>query len=544
MPVTEAILLNAGVKAGLFKADELNDLRVDARRERIKLVDAVTRARRIPVSAMYRALADVRGLKFYGPRDLAPDTELLQKLSSSLMLRRQFFPMRDETGKIVIILSDPDDHLALDAAQRHFGRGVGRALADPDAIRSAIERKLEAVRSGAPGANVIADASAEVDSVGLLNEIFQEAYLYRASDIHLEPENGGMRIRLRVDGRLQEYKRSLNTREAAGLMTRLKVLAGMDIAEQRAAQDGGMSHIIGGRQAAELDVRVATVPTRWGERATLRLFGQETALLGLKDLGMPEDIMVEFREAIHRPHGIILVTGPTGSGKTTSLYAALHELNSSEINILTVEDPVEQIIEGVTQVQVSGKIDFAGTLRSFLRHDPDVLLVGEIRDHATADTALKAALTGHLVLSTLHTNDAPSALTRLFDIGCEPYLVASTVIGVVSQRLVRRLCGHCKQQAQATPEEAQFLGAAGEQPNIYHAVGCPVCLGAGYQGRVGLFGAVWVDQALADMIAEGAGEGEIRRSATRQHTLLQDGCHKVLDGLTTIDEVKGLAVGS
>ncbi|MCG8426286.1 MAG: GspE/PulE family protein, partial [Chromatiales bacterium] len=382
------------------------------------------------------------------------------------------------------------------------------------------------------------DTGGESDSIQLFDEIMKEAYLRRASDIHFEPFDGEMRIRLRVDGHMQEYNRPLTTAEGEALMTRMKVLSGLDIAEQRMAQDGGMSYRIEHWDIPPTDIRVATVPTRWGERATLRLLGQETGALSLEKLGMPKEILSGFRKAINRPYGMILVTGPTGSGKSTTLYGALRELDSDDQNILTVEDPVEQVMPGISQIQVTGKVTFAQALRSFLRHDPDVILVGEIRDMETAETGLKAAMTGHLVLSTLHTNDAGGAVTRLADIGAERYLIGSTLVGVLAQRLIRRICPHCRESHSASEEERHLLGVTNEQPvTIYEPNGCPLCLGSGFVGRIGLFEALWIDEALGVAISEGASEDQIRQQANGLKSLWQDGLEKVLNGDTCLSEI-------
>jgi len=351
-----------------------------------------------------------------------------------------------------------------------------------------------------------------------------------------------MRVRARVDGHLQEYPRPLSPQEGEAVLTRIKVLASLDIAEQRMPQDGGFSYQMQQWEVPEQDIRVATVPARWGERATLRLLGQGTTGLSLEDLGMPAGILAPFRAAIDRPNGILLVTGPTGSGKSTTLYAALRELDSDVRNVLTVEDPIEQVVPGITQVQVGTKVSFATALRSFLRHDPDVILVGEIRDLETAETALKAAMTGHLVLSTLHTNDAVGAITRLADIGAPRYLIGATLAGVMAQRLVRRLCPQCRKLTAAAPHERDALGGELPEPLVLgRPVGCPACLGTGFLGRVGLYEALWVDRPLGELIAAGARESEIRAAAgERYSTLWQDGRTKVLAGLVALSEVERL----
>jgi type IV pilus assembly protein PilB len=462
-----------------------------------------------------------------------PDT-ILTRLPAALLRSRLFLPVRMDDGTLALALSDPDDTAPVDALRRATDETFRSGFADPDSLRVLIDRAFQRSGQTAPSA-------APPDPVALMEEVFREAWLHRASDIHVEPHRDGVGLRLRIDGRLQHFRRLLTEAEGTGLLNRIKALAQLDIAEHRAPQDGGFSFRpnISGRP--EFDVRVATVATRWGERATMRLLGQQTGELRLDELHMPPEMLVEFRSVLTRPYGLVLITGPTGSGKTSTLYAALRALDRDGLNILTVEDPVEQIIEGLTQVQVGPKVSFAQALRSFLRHDPDVILVGEIRDGETADIALKAGLTGHLVLATLHTNDAASALTRLADIGCDRHLVASTVICVLAQRLVRRLCVHCRSPRPMTASEAELFGLASPAETVYEPAGCPHCLGSGYAGRVALFGSVRLDAALARRVAAGADEHEIR-AASVTTSLVVDARRKVLDGTTSPEEVAALAV--
>lgn len=539
MAVSESNLLSAGIQAGLLQNEQLLALRQKARQERTRLIDVVTRTCRFPEVALYQALADLRGVPFLKAKDLEPDIETLRRFPAGLVQRRLFLPVRNRAGQLQVALSDPDDQVALDSARRVMGRDVSRALADPKALEALIARSMAEIHAGADE-----DEEAEdLGSIALLDEILRQAFVYRASDIHFEPVNRGMRVRLRVDGRLQEYERPLTQAERDAIVVRVKVLAQLDIAEQRTTQDGGFSYRIGGPRSEETDIRVATVPARWGERVTLRLLGHETNLLGLEDLGMPAPVLIDFRESISKPHGIILVTGPTGSGKSTTLYAALRELDADEFNILSVEDPIEQIVEDVTQVQVNANLGFARALRSFLRHDPDVLLVGEIRDQETADAALKAALTGHLVLSTLHTNDSAGAVTRLSDIGSERYLIAASLLGVIAQRLVRRLCPQCREESSPDADQAERLGLNSGEGRIWLPVGCPACLGTGYQGRIGIFEAIWVDADLAQIISDDASEAEIRAATAGRRSLAKDAREKVLAGLTSLEEVRRLSIG-
>jgi type II secretory ATPase GspE/PulE/Tfp pilus assembly ATPase PilB-like protein len=534
MAVSETTLIDAGLRVGLLTADSLNELRLQAKRERLRLLEMVTRAGRFPAAALYRALADVRGIPFLQPSELKADTHAAGLLSGRILLQRLMLPVQGMDGAKLLAVADPDDLLSLDRVERATDSKYRLALADPEVLRAAIIRVCEDIR---PGSGQVEQA-ANNDPVRLLDDLMKEAYLRRASDIHFEPREGGMRIRMRIDGRMQEYLRLSTAADEEALINRIKVLSGLDIAEQRMPQDGAMKYSVMGWDVPETDIRVATCPTRWGERGTLRILGEKTRQLSLEDLGMPGEVLDEFRRAIGRSYGMILVTGPTGSGKSTTLYAALRELRLDEINVLTVEDPVEQTIEGISQVQVSSKVDFASALRSFLRHDPDVILVGEIRDRETLDIGLRAAMTGHLVLSTLHTNDSVGAVTRLVDIGAERFLIGATLIGVLAQRLARRLCPHCRRKRPARPDELELLGYREDKDiEICEPAGCAFCLGSGFRGRTGIFEALWINRDLRQAIAEGSGEREICEKAIHYRTLWQDCCRKVLDGDIALSEV-------
>lgn len=533
MAVSETTLLDAGIEVGLLAAESLPELRLQAKRERLRLLEVATRAGRFPVAALYQALADVRGLPFLQPGDLQADAEALALLPRSARQQRLLLPLRGKDGSRLLALADPDDRLSLDLVERLTGHSYQPALADPEALRSALRRG-----GRLPGEPLLPDAAEPADPVQLLDDIMKEVYLRRASDVHFEPVEDGMRIRLRVDGQMREYGRALGKAAEEALMNRVKVLASLDIAEQRMAQDGAMKYAIQSWNLPEVDIRVATIPTRWGERGTLRILGQESANLSLEQLGMPGRMLAEFRRAIARPYGMILVTGPTGSGKSTTLYAAMREIRVEQLNVLTVEDPVEQTIDGVSQVQVSSKVNFARALRSFLRHDPDVILVGEIRDGETAEIGLRAAMTGHLVMSTLHTNDSVGAVTRLADIGAERFLIGSTLVGVLAQRLARRLCTHCRRRRPATAEELRLLHLPEtEAVELHDPMGCSFCLGSGFRGRIGIFECLWIDTELGLAITEGAGEGRIRAMARNLRTLWQDGRDKVLAGDVALADV-------
>ena len=532
MAINETALINAGVHAGLMDTQSIGNLKIQARRERISLLEAITREYRFPRAALYQALADLRGIPFFQPRQLKADAAVMEQLPRNLTSRKVLAVTR-RSGENMLVMGDPDDQASLSVANRATGKIFKAGLADPDALEAALNRFNRKISPDSQGLVDVED----IDSVTLFDDIMKEVYLRRVTDIHLEPFDGGMQVRLRVDGHLQEYNRSLNQVEEEALITRIKVLADLDIAEQRMAQDGALKYKISNWDIPEVDIRIATIPTKWGERATMRILGQETGDYSLEQLGMPEEMLTDFRKAIHQPYGMILVTGPTGSGKSTTLYAALRELDVDDLNILTVEDPVEQTVAGISQVQVNSKVSFAQALRSFLRHDPDVILVGEIRDKETTDIGLRAAMTGHMVLSTLHTNDAVGAVTRLMDIGAERFLISSTLLGVLAQRLVRRLCLKCKQERRATAEELSILGfAKDEEIKLSEPDGCSFCLGTGFRGRIGVFEAFWLDKDSAGIIADGAGEKEIYQQAVGLTSLWQDARAKILSGNIALSE--------
>lgn len=373
--------------------------------------------------------------------------------------------------------------------------------------------------------------------IKLINAMLSEAIKESASDIHIETFESILKIRFRVDGILREVLKP-NRKLASLLVSRIKVMAKLDIAEKRIPQDGRISLRIGGRA---VDVRVSTMPSSHGERVVLRLLDKNAARLDLEDLGMTELNRQRFAELIDKPHGIILVTGPTGSGKSTTLYAGLTQIDSHERNILTVEDPIEFSIEGIGQTQVNTKVDmtFARGLRAILRQDPDVVMVGEIRDLETAEIAVQASLTGHLVLSTLHTNTAAGAITRMEDMGVESFLLSSSLLGVLAQRLVRTLCLHCRESHQPSGEEAKLLGLTqNTEQLIYHAVGCSECSNKGYKGRTGIHELLVVDEKIRELIHNGKGEQAIEKFSRKNcASIRQDGFDKVLAGVTTLEEV-------
>lgn len=389
------------------------------------------------------------------------------------------------------------------------------------------------------GHDLLDDAANEPPIIKLVNLLFSIAVKDRASDIHIQPMEKDLRVRFRIDGLLYDmYKPPKRAQNA--IVSRIKVMAGLDVAEKRLPQDGRIKIR---SNEKEIDVRVSTIPSAYGEQVALRLLDPGGAMIGLEALGMGSDLETKFRSLISRPQGVFLSTGPTGSGKTTTLYAALGFINTPEKNILTVEDPVEYIIDGIGQMQVNPKIslDFAKALRSFLRQDPDVIMVGEVRDEETARIAIQAALTGHLVFSTLHTNDSASALTRLVDMGVEPYLLTSSITAILAQRLVRRVCPNCRQIYSPSDYEQKLLREylGGEDGVVYKGVGCEECLHTGYMGRIGIFELLTLNSKLRDMVQKKMSSEEIKAEAVKDGmlTLRDDGIRKALDGLTSLSEI-------
>lgn len=396
---------------------------------------------------------------------------------------------------------------------------------------------LASLAEGLPKTADLLDSENDAPVIRLINALIAEAVKVKASDIHIEPYEKALSVRLRIDGVLREIL-SLPARMTPVLTSRVKVMARLDIAERRVPQDGRISIALGGKA---VDVRVSTLPARFGERVVMRILDKDEARLNLDGLGMPAEILARFKQVLARPNGIILVTGPTGSGKTTSLYGALSLLNEPSRNILTVEDPVEYAIDGVGQTQINPKVGmtFATGLRAILRQDPDIVMVGEIRDVETAEIAVQASLTGHLVLSTVHTNSAAGAITRLRDMGVEAFLLSSTLAAVMAQRLVRRLCPSCKEPYTPDAATRDMVGVrAGEATMLYRPTGCGRCNQTGYEGRIGVYELIVIDEKLKRLIHDGANEQDIAAYAfVRSDTLVQSGFRHAIEGTTSVEEV-------
>ena len=509
-------------------------------------------------------LAEQLGMDFQDLKEFSVDRELLDAFPTTAIFRHEAMPLERENGHVKVAVSDPFNLESIDELSALGHCRIEPVLACRDEILDLIKRNLGvggdtinqmvAQRSDnevdlldeiPEGMGELAETAQAPSVIRLVNELLIEALEQRASDVHLEPQENGLVIRFRVDGmlRVEPVPPEIN-HFASAIVTRLKIMSRLNIAEKRLPQDGRINVRVQGR---EIDVRVSIIPMLHGEGVVLRLLDKERMVFNLRGVGMPENVYDQFNELISLPHGIVLVTGPTGSGKTTTLYSALNEIKSPNTKIITVEDPVEYQLQGISQIQVHSKIGltFAAGLRSILRHDPDVVLIGEIRDGETATSAIQASLTGHLVFSTLHTNDAPSAFTRLIDMGVEPYLVASTVEGILAQRLVRKMCERCKEAYKPNPKD---LPPDFPQPDIetlYRPVGCRDCRDLGFTGRSGVYELLNNDAEIKKLTIEEASAGVIREYGLKHGmlTLRQSGYQRMIDGVTTLEEVVRITRG-
>ncbi len=505
--------------------------------------------------AIAKAIASQLGLEYVNVQTTSIAEDVLTILPEAQIRRHQVLPLRTEGEALVIGMVDPLDVLALDDIRRVAARDLIPAVITADgfqhavnqypALESSLDQVIQEIRPAdvgeeEPGLDKLREIVDEAPVVRLVNLMLVQAIRQGASDIHVEPQETRLRIRYRIDGTLYNVMNAPRHVQAA-TVSRIKIMANMNIAERRAPQDGRIELRIDGR---EIDLRVSTVPTTFGEKVVMRILDKRQALVGIDKLGLLANDFPRFESLVSKPYGIILITGPTGSGKTTSLYAILNRLNKTEVNIITIEDPVEYQLTGISQVQINPRagLTFATGLRSFLRQDPDIIMVGEIRDEETARIAIHAALTGHLVLSTLHTNDAPGAVTRLADMGVEPFLVASSVIGVVAQRLVRILCTKCREAYTPPPEVVARYGLASPDappPTLYRAKGCDACNNIGYKGRIGLFEIMLLDDETRALVVKQAPSDILKRAAAAagMQSLQQDGVAKVLSGLTSLEEM-------
>jgi general secretion pathway protein E/type IV pilus assembly protein PilB len=503
------------------------------------------------------ALAEEFGMELVDLTKVTVAPETLKAMPSKLVHRRSLMPLNRDNGTLTVAVGNPFDVYALDELQTLTGLQIHPVLASPREIARLIKthfgvggETVTAMVQERDGVELLEETEAddselakqaqEASVVKLVNEILMEAVNERASDIHVEPEEQALRIRYRIDGLLQTQKLPPEiTRFQSAIISRIKIMARLNIAEKRLPQDGRIKMRVHNR---EVDVRVSIIPMIHGEGIVMRLLDKTRMVFNLANVGMLPDTYKTFKQLIDRPHGIVLVTGPTGSGKSTTLYSALNEIKEDTTKIITVEDPVEYQNEGISQIQVHSKIGltFASALRSILRHDPDVILIGEMRDLETAESAIQASLTGHMVFSTLHTNDAPSAFTRLIDMGIEPFLVSSTVEGVMAQRLVRTICPDCKTEYELPREDVPGdFPVQGKAVTLWKGTGCRSCRQTGYRGRTGIHELMVTGNTIREMCVQRMNAIAIRDQALKEGmiTLRQDGWRKVLKGMTTIEEV-------
>lgn len=502
---------------------------------------------------VFRALAAHRNLEYVDISSLNIENSAIAMLPPDFSRDNNVLSVQEREGYLFLATANPDDIIVRDEAGRITGLKVAPIVVAPSILQGVINRSIRTDREMGELSQELASETDDIEEeeadefdeapvVRLVNLFIHQAIRDRASDIHIEPRQNSLRIRYRIDGVLHTMQEE-PTKSQAGILSRLKIMADLDIAERRKPQDGRMSISY---QRKKIDIRVASLPTVWGEKIIMRILDHDTERKSLDGIGMSDYNLEVFRDALNQPHGMILATGPTGSGKSTTLYTSLDEVTDDSVNVITVEDPVEKRIEGVNQIQINNKagLTFPTALKSILRSDPDILLVGEIRDEETATIAVEASLTGHLVLSTLHTNSAAAAPVRLVEMGVEPYLVSTAVSAVIAQRLARKLCSRCKEEY--TPDAATYDSVNfskdedGNYPEtIFQPVGCQSCSNTGYAGRVALMEIMRIDENIATMISSNAPASELQKEAAKSgfKTLREDGWRRVKDGETTIEEV-------
>jgi len=556
------------LKAQLITQDQLNKALEEQRSLGGRLGEVLMRLGYVSEEDIIECLSHQFGVPSINLRHFEIDEAVAKLVPVDLLRKYNVIPVNKTGATLTVAMADPTNIFAMDEITFMTGYRVEPVVASEEAIRAAIDRHFGSSReielkkvmedlsqvdeaalelleeSEDVDLQALEAESSEAPVVRLVNIILTDAIKRGASDIHIEPYEKVFRVRYRIDGILNEVMTPpLRLKDA--IVSRVKILSKLDIAEKRLPQDGRIKLKVKVEgKARDLDFRVSTLPTLFGEKVVLRLLDKENLQLDLTKLGFEKSSLKRFEDAILKPYGMVLVTGPTGSGKTNTLYSALSRINTPTVNILTAEDPVEFQLPGINQVQMKEAIglNFAAALRSFLRQDPNIVLVGEIRDFETAEIAVKAALTGHLVLSTLHTNDAPSTVSRLMNMGIEPFLVATSVNVIVAQRLVRRICSNCKEEAEAPVQALLSVGfSEAEAPTLrlYRGRGCDRCNGTGYKGRVGLFEVMELTEDIRELILSGATAVELRRKAIEEGmiTLRQSGLQKIRDGVTTIDEV-------
>jgi general secretion pathway protein E len=539
--------------------DQLEQALTVHREKGIKLGDSLVQLKFLRTEDILKALSIQLGFPYENRinTDEIP-SELFANLPINYAKKNEVLPLRKEQQSIVIAVADPTNFYVIDDLRTLFGTDVKPVIASSYEIVNAINTVYNrASGAGESGIDELDEKAGEIDAdfnepvdlldatdeapiIRLVNSLMFRSVKQKASDIHIEPFEKELVIRFRIDGILYDIisppKRTQNS-----IISRVKIMAGLNIAEKRLPQDGRIRIKIAGK---DIDIRVSTIPTAFGESVVMRLLDKSKVMHDLNSLGLQGKTLDWMNDLITRSHGIILVTGPTGSGKTTTLYAALSKINSKDIKIITIEDPVEYQISGINQVQVNPKIEltFAAGLRAFLRQDPDVIMVGEIRDKETAEIAIQASLTGHLVISTLHTNDAPATVTRLIDMGIEPFLVSSSILGIIAQRLVRTVCHDCAKKYMPTVEELARIGLVTDDlkgRQLFKAVGCPNCLETGYSGRLAIYEFMIMNDDIRAEIMKGSDASTIRKVGikTGMTTLMGDAATKIMQGLTTVEEI-------
>ncbi len=551
MSIAEVLL-----KKGLVTSAQLSAAEQLRKQTGLRIDQALVELGHVTEEQLLHIMGEQLNLEIIDLPNIKIDAETLRSLPAKLVYKKKLIPISREAGHMTVATSDPYNLYAFDELRLLTGLEVQPVLAPAEEIEKVIREhygvggdtidemmsdELEIVDEQQAGPDDLLEQAQEASVIKLVNEVFLEAISERASDIHIELYENDIAIRYRIDGVLQpaSLPPQIN-RFRAAIISRIKIMAHLNIAEKRLPQDGRIDMKVGGRQ---VDVRVSVIPMLFGEGVVMRLLEKSQVLYSLPDLGMAADTFAHFRNLIKRPHGIILVTGPTGSGKTTTLYAALQEIVTPKIKAITVEDPVEYHVEGVNQIQIKPDIDFtfARGLRSILRHDPDVIMIGEIRDLETAEAAIQAALTGHLVLSTLHTNDACSAATRLLDMGLEPFLVTSTLTAAMAQRLVRTICPHCKEEYEPDPADlpADFNFDPKVDKVLWRGAGCKKCRNTGYHGRSGIYELWELDESQHELIMNQAPASTLEHNAVQAglRLLRDDGWAKVRAGITTPEEV-------
>ena len=543
---------------GLLTEPQLSEAQQEQRLQGRSLGRVLVDLKMLTEGQLVAALAQQIGLRFVDLSDFPVDVSAVSRVPDVVCRRHHALPIGYEDGKLVVAMADPANVFAVDDIRAMTGMEVRCVVATKPDVLAAINRyhrgdaQLDDLTSAMHTGDEQADLAGvkeiveDAPIVKFVNLLITQAVQDRASDIHIEPGERDLRVRFRIDGVLHEIMRSPKS-ITSGVTSRLKIMADINIAERRIPQDGRLSVNVNGKK---IDLRVATLPTVWGEKIVMRILDNSTAMLNLSDLGFGEENYAVYSQSFTKPYGMILVTGPTGSGKSTTLYATLNIVSKPEVNVITVEDPVEYRLPGINQVQTNAKagLTFAAALRSILRSDPDIVLLGEIRDKETAHIAVEAALTGHLVLSTLHTNDAPSAIVRLTEMGIEPFLVGSALDCVLAQRLARRLCSRCKEAYTPSRElmaENRFPWSPDlPMPTLYRPVGCGACSKTGYKGRLALHEVMAVSEEIERMAVERESAMAITKVAlgAGMITLRNDGLRKVVAGTTSIDEILRVVV--